>query len=173
MNKLTFWDGFYRENAYCKYIVPLRLLLKKTNICNFPTSNPMNCMATRAQAREKIRSPREMNFVAGLQVFGGCLSSAKNDTPPCSAHNSKLYFKFCDEWTYQQSLPMSFVASDGSTPPAGVGFSLPSGEIINPVCSLTPCGFFLFSLTEILEQIVAVSTDLWEICHVSCFKQVV
>ena len=29
-------------------------------------------------------------------------------------------------------------------PPAGVNFSLLSGEIINPVCSLTPCGFFFF-----------------------------
>ena len=144
MNKLTFWDGFYRENAYCKYIVPLRLLLKKTNICNFPTSNPMNCMATRAQAREKIRSPREMNFVAGLQVFGGCLSSAKNDTPPCSAHNSKLYFKFCDEWTYQQSLPMSFVASDGSTPQLVLVSPCRVGRSLILYVLLLPVAFFFF-----------------------------
>ena len=68
---------------------------------------------------------------------------------------------------------MSFVASDGSTPQLVLVSPCRVGRSLILYVFLLPVAFFFFSLTEILEQIVAVSTDLWEICHVSCFKQVV
>ena len=100
----------------------------------------------------------------------GVFILSKNDTPACSVCNGKSYFKFCTEWTYQQPLPTSFIASDRFIPQLVVISPCRVGRpLILHVFSLG--GFFFF--TEILKQIVAASTDFWEIFHVSSFKQVV
>ena len=55
---------------------------------------------------------------------------------------------------------MSFVASDGSTPQLVLVSPCRVGRSLILYVFLLPVAFFFFYLTEILEQIVAVSTDL-------------
>lgn len=120
------------------------------------------------RVREKLRSPKEMKSVTGPWVFVGIYPLQRMILLHIS-HNNKLYFKVCNELELISSLCpcCSLLLTDPI--PSWCWFSLLSGRSLILSYSM----WLSFSLTEILEQTVAVPTDLWEICHVSCFKQVV
>lgn len=139
------------------------------NIHNFSATHPMNYMTTKIEGQDKIRSPPKLQARTGPWIFQEYLYSVKNDTPVLfvsidhfsnSAPN-ELFSSLCP-W---HSLPLTDLS------PCWCRF-LPAmwGDHLSCMFSYS-VGFFFF--TEILEQIEPVSTDLWEICHVSSFKQVV
>lgn len=166
--KLTSWVGFILKVHIIHF---LHHHLKKLNVHNCPVCCLwLIWLTTRCRVRTKWEA-EESYSRAGSCVFWGIYTLQK-----------KMMFLYLQcvsidhSWNSTPNELISCLFSSRSLPltdlsPAGVDFSLRCGEIINLVCSLTPRPFFFFA--EVLKQIVPVSTGLWEICHVSSFKQVV